>query len=444
MKGQAAVREFLYVAHNFPPLIGAGVARSEQNCRLLPEYGWRPTLLTATADNSDEVDRRYGERGIEILRASGIIRENRVRALPRGVGKQKASLSTELQRWLAGWLLVPDRQVLWKLPAQQKALDAARRHNWEFIFGTLPPVSAGWIGKWVAQRLGLPFILEWRDVVNDAHAPTGLHRAAICSIERSLVRSAESIVVVSTAMKKWVVDKRDAAPNVVNVVTTGFMPQDKELFARLARAENERFTMLYVGVFVRERRPDIFLRAVRSLIDRNIIGRDRIRVIFVGNLASSAISDFGLEGVGETVYMVPHDEVFKWYAQADLLLMFCPKREYQSVTYPGKLFEYLATGKPILGLVDKESDTAKVLEKSGLGLVADADDVEEVSSKVEYAYRLWERNEFTMRPDKKFIERFDGRDKVKELASVFEDVVCACRTKRGDKPMVNCKSGEQV
>jgi glycosyltransferase involved in cell wall biosynthesis len=303
------------------------------------------------------------------------------------------------------------------------AVQAAKTHDWRFVFGTLPPISAGWIAGYIARRLHLPFVLEFRDVVNDAHAPTGLHRAAICLIEKSLVRAAAGIVAVHPAMKNWIVDHHGADPDIVQVITTGFMPKDRQYFTEHLKTNNKCFTMLHAGMFSRDRKPDVFLKAVRNLIDRRVVPSERIKVVFLGNLARSAITDFGLDNVAETIYMVPHDEVFKWYGQADLLFMFCPKREYQTVTYPGKIFECLATGKPILALADKKSDTARVLEKSGLGLIADADDMEEVSSKLEFAYNLWDRNEFVMKPDEEFIEQFNCQNEVKKLASMFDGVV---------------------
>ena len=124
MPKQNKSNEFLYVAHNFPPLVGGGVARTEQNCKMLPEFGWTPSLLVASADDSEPIDRKYAEMGVEVLRASGVVKENLVRGLPRTKGN-KAPLKVQLMRMIAAWLLTPDRQVLWKFPAQKMALKAS-------------------------------------------------------------------------------------------------------------------------------------------------------------------------------------------------------------------------------------------------------------------------------------------------------------------------------
>lgn len=416
---------FLYVSYEAPPFLGGGAPRTDNNCRLLPEFGWIPTLLTIAADNSDDVDRRYGEMGVEVLRASAVIKEERVRALPRGAGKSEASFLIQIARFLARWLLIPDRRVLWKFPAQRLAVQAAKRNNWKCVFSTMLPISTGWIGKCIAQRLRLPFVLEYKDIIDEnfkGEAPSALHRAAIRSIERSLVRSAAKIVVVSPAMKDWLVKRHNLNPQDVELIPIGFLPEHRDFVHSLPQPPNQRFTMIYTGLFHGRRRPDVVLKAIRRLIDEKTIPENKIRAVFIGNMSPAAVSEFGLEGVVETIGMMPREEVLKWYARTDLLLLICAKEKYQNLTYPGKLFEYLMTEKPILGLVQKDSDIAKVLQQSGIGLVVDADDVQETAAQIEHLYKLWAGKQLKMKPNSEFIEQFNARKLTEKLASIFDEV----------------------
>lgn len=418
--------EFLYVAHNFPPLIGAGVARTEQNCRLLPSFGWRPTVLTSMADNNAEVDGKYADMGVEVLRASGGIKENRLRALPRGGRRLNAGYSIQLLRFLAKWMLIPDRHVLWKLPAQRMALKASKNHDWQCVLATMPPMSAGWVGKFVAERLRLPFVLEYRDVVSEDYKRISLgflRKAAKQAIERSLVRAAAKIITVSPGIKNWLVQRHGLGVQDVEMIPTGFMLEDREYFSSLPQLQNERFTMIYAGTFQRERKPDTVLEAVRRILERGIIDRQKLRIVFISNLAQSAISRFGLDDIAETLPMVSHEETFEWYAKSDVLLLICDKCDYQNVTYPGKLFEYLMTGKPILGLMGKDSVSAEVLTKAGTGPVVDADDVEEAAAQIAFLYRQWEAKMLKTDPNEKIIEQFNCHGLVEHIASVLEQVL---------------------
>ena len=417
-------REFLYVSNSFPPLVGGGAARTERNCRLLPDFNWRPTLLTITVDETEQTDRKYAEMGIEVLRAGTIVKENRFRGLPVGKGSKKASPSTRFLQVLSRWLFFPDRQVLWKFPAQRQAIKASRRHDWRCVFASVHSITTGWIGKCVAQRLQLPFILEYRDVIDEHYkrsVPTALHRAALCALERSLVRAAAKVVVVSPSMKQWFVERHDFNCENVEIITNGFIPEEKNFFRSFPKPENERFTMTYAGLLHGERRPDTILKAIHNLVHQGTIPADKLRAVFIGNLAPTAISAYGLEGIAESILKLPREEVLQWYAKSDLLLLICADNVYQNVTYPGKVFEYLITGKPILGLLNKNSGTAKILEESGVAMLADANSVKESAEKIKYFYDRWASRMLETKPNTEFIEQFNSRKLAKKLASIFDE-----------------------
>lgn len=413
-------KEFLYVAHNFPPLIGGGVARTEQNCVLLPQYGWKPTLLTATADNSEETDRKYSHIGIEILRADGIVKENRVRTLPRAANHNKRISFVGILRFFAALFLVPDRQVLWKIPAQRMAIKASSKHNWKCVFGTLYPISAAWIGKIVAKRLKLPFILEYRDVIS-YEKMNPFRRVAINAIEKALIKDAVKIITVSPGIRDWVSQRHRIDPQDIEVIPTGFLSKDKEYYDSLPKPNNERFTMTYIGTFQRERKPDTVLRAVQNLIETSQMPREKLRVILISNLTQSAVSQYGLDDVVEAMPMMSHDQISQWYAKSDVLLLICDKWYYQNVTYPGKLFEYLINGKPILGLMHKESVTAEVLKKSGIGIVVDAEDIKETATEIRLLYDKWNAQNLSIEPNNEVINSFDYSRLIKKLVSILEE-----------------------
>jgi len=415
-------KEFLYISYLSPPLLAGGVVRAENNCKLLPEFGWKPTLLSATIDGAEESDQAYAQRGVEIVRPKGFFRENRVRALPIGSGKKRASFRVSLARTLARWLLVPDRKVIWKGPAERLAVRLAPSHNWECVFAALHPISAVWAGRRIADKLNLPFILEFQDIVGDElelHT-TAFHQKIRSKIMQKAVGRADRVVVMSNNMKKWVVDTYKIAPELVEVIPIGYVPADRELVHSFGKPTNDRFTMVYAGTFQRHRKPDTVLKAVKDLINQNKIPKEKLRLIFIGNLVPSVISDFGLEGVAETISMIPREEVFKWYAKSDLLLLICDKCQYQNFTVPGKIFEYMMTEKPILGLADKNSEIAQILSDSGVGYTADADDVGEVAEQIYGYYTQWNSGKLDMRPDRDFIGQFSSQKLVEKLVDVME------------------------
>ncbi|OHB44298.1 MAG: hypothetical protein A2Y13_11570 [Planctomycetes bacterium GWC2_45_44] len=417
-------KELLYVAYNFPPFIGAGVARTEQNSQALLKYGWQPTLLVATAENSEEVDKKYAQMGIKVLRASSVINEGKVRCLPRGTGTDKESFCTKLKRTFAKWALIPERQVLWKLPAQQLAIKSSHQHKWKCVFSTSPPLTAGWIGMNIANRLKLPFVLEFRDIISDdfeGGPPTAMHREIARKIERKVVHSASKIIAVSPGIKDWVMDRHKIKSELIEVIPSGYDPKDKESFDALPTTPNDRFTMIYAGAFYRHRKPDTLLKAVKNLIDRGLVPANKLKVVFVSNLMPSVISQYQLDNVVETFAMMPREKVLHLYANSDLLLLICDKCDYQNVTIPGKIFEYIMTEKPILGLLGLDSVTAQIMKELNNSAIADAEDVEGTTQQLLLLYKQWESGKVVTH-GKEILEKFNCYGLVKRLALVFDEV----------------------
>jgi glycosyltransferase involved in cell wall biosynthesis len=240
-------------------------------------------------------------------------------------------------------------------------------------------------------------------------------------LERRLVASAARIVVVSERMKQWAVGRYALADDRVAVIPNGFSPRDRDAFRAAPRGRNGRMTMLYAGTFQRERRPGPLLGAVRLLLDAGKISPDRLRVVLVSNAARSVAESLGLGDVVECLPMAPREEVLRRYAQSDVLLLICDKSPYQQASYPGKVFEYLMTERPILALVDKTSDLGAMLAQSRLAVLADPEHIGEIASAIEHLHGLWSSGRLEVRPNRRLIERFNRRRLVERLAGTLEE-----------------------
>jgi hypothetical protein len=80
---------------------------------------------------------------------------------------------------------------------------------------------------------------------------------------------------------------------------------------------------------------------------------------------------------------VPHSAVFEYYAKASLLLLILTNTKNAKGNIPGKVFEYIATGRRIIALGDPEGDTAQILRQAGAGDVFRHEDVEGVAAFLE-------------------------------------------------------------
>jgi glycosyltransferase involved in cell wall biosynthesis len=97
---------------------------------------------------------------------------------------------------------------------------------------------------------------------------------------------------------------------------------------------------------------------------------------------------------------LPHKEVFEQYQSASVLLLLLNRSENAKWILPGKMYEYMFTGKPILTLGDTESDVQDLLKECDAGEVFDFDDKEKIKSFLILAYQDFKKGKLTVKSDK--------------------------------------------
>ena len=113
---------------------------------------------------------------------------------------------------------------------------------------------------------------------------------------------------------------------------------------------------------------------------------------------------------------VSHAEVFDYYAQADALVLILTTTKNAKGNIPGKLFEYLSTGIPILALGDPEGDTAKILKGSKGGKVVAAENRQGIRSSLNTLIS----GQFS-RSNPEEIIHFSRKNLSKQLAEILDE-----------------------
>jgi glycosyltransferase involved in cell wall biosynthesis len=372
-------RRVLVVSHVFPPLVGGGAPRMGQFARLLPEFGWDVTVLTANHDQAVALD----HAAVEALAGRATIVESwsplsavvpRGHAVPRRGAKAAAR---RILRTAALSMLFPDRQVLWVPSAIAAGRKALREVEHDVVFATHGPASDLVIGRELARQFKLPLIVDFRDLWSTLPTPaftTRVHRAAARRLERSMCRAASRIVAVAPRMAEELATVHGVDTARAVSITNGFDPED------VARVHDDRngasrpFRLVYTGSVHSNYNFDPFWRVIQALAREGRITPETLRIEFVGNLAVSDLRSYGVEAFVDTQPFVPHDRVFDAFAPADALLMIETAGYYARYSYAAKVFDYLITGKPVVALVEADGYTWRLLEEAGVGYCADPAD----------------------------------------------------------------------
>jgi len=373
-------RRVLIVAYFFPPLGGAGVQRSLKLAKYLPEMGWEPTILTVRSRDYWMADDSLADelgRGARILRTRSLTGLSLLRRLapsqagaadrPRREGGRLGFL-----RLAASWVFVPDSYVGWVPFAKYAAGRLLSRQPFDLIYTTSSPDSAHLIGRSLARRFRLPWVSDFRDPWTrriSYRPPTPLHHRWHRRLERSVLEEASLITVTAEATRQdYLRLYPELPPEKITVITNGY---DEADFANLQSAglgaadsahlqsagrPSDNMSILHAGQLNPQRPARPFLEGLSLFFEQRPEARQKVRVRFVGPSYQHDHDDAARLGLSEVVRFepaLPHREVVAELCRSHLLLLMEEDSARGGLILPGKVFEYLRSGRPILGLLPR-------------------------------------------------------------------------------------------
>ena len=415
----------LMIAHHFPPAGGSGSNRALAFARYLREYGWRPTVLTPGAEWAMNRDDRLGG---EIPADVRVIRTRSWEPRPHAaapasaipaVGSRSAS---NLRLHLGHLKRFPDAHLGW-LPF---ALGAARRVSFDVAYSSSGPFTSHLVGLALKRLTGRAWVAELRDGWyrwNRAIFPDypawrdRLERR----LEASTLRSADRVVLVTDRMAAaFRCQYPDLPKEHFAVVSNGFDPAQFPTTGE-PPPEHPGWNVVHAGALYYGRSLASFLEAAARVAAADASFAHEFRLTLIGTLDGSARAELIQRATATQVQFrgqLDHASTIEGMRSADALLLVANTTPGAEATVPGKLFEYLAMGRPVLAVAPPDSSTADVLQQTGGGWLAPAGEPEAIASVLAQAFYDRSRG-----ADPRQVARFDRRVLAGDLACVFDQAV---------------------
>jgi hypothetical protein len=347
----------LFLTDNFPPETNAPATRTFEHARRWVRAGARVTVVT-TAPNfpAGRVFPGYRNRffqrewieGVETIRVWTYITAN------KGFARRTFDyLSFMVAGFVAG-LFLPRPDV---------------------IVSTSPQFFTACAAYVLSLFKRRPFVFELRDLWPDSIVAVGAMRetAAIRAMRRLeyfLYRKAARIVSVTYAFKS-VLAGNGVPPDKIAVVRNGadlkgFRPENKPSDLEERHGLKGKFVAAYIGTVGMAHGLGTMLDAAERLR-----GDSRIAFLVVGDGAErEALAENARErGLTNVAFAgsVGKDEVARYWQVADVALVLLRDRPVFRHVLPSKMFEAMATARPIvLGVL---GESAELLLKAGAGVV---------------------------------------------------------------------------
>jgi glycosyltransferase involved in cell wall biosynthesis len=268
----------------------------------------------------------------------------------------------------------------------------------------------------VSRVTGVPWVADFRDEwaadAFRADQPRILARLA-ARLERGLVQNASRVVVAADYFRLQGLAEGD--PRRV-VIVNGV--DDADLPAGVA-SQPDRFVLAHVGTVYGIRDPSPVLRAASRLIEGGMIDGERFTVRLVGSFWLDRFEP--PPGVRvERIGYVDHGRAVEEMCKATALLLYVPS---SSLAPSGKLFEYLASGRPVLSVTGPENLASRLVRKWDAGAVADPRDEAAVEQALLLLWRDWLENGLPDQPEvrRKTLELYSRRKTAEQLARVLDE-----------------------
>jgi glycosyltransferase involved in cell wall biosynthesis len=433
-------RKVLIISYYFPPSGGAGVQRVLKLVKYLPEFGWQPIVLTV--DEEADFPARDPSLLAEIPAATPV---HRTRIFePYGLyrkwtGKSKSdaidimtnasgtggSTAEKISRWVRATFFIPDARRFWKRPALAEAEKILLNGPVDLILSSAPPYTCHLIGMALHERHRIPWIADFRDSwVGWLSAPIRwrLPDRIDRGLERRVLSRADGLVSVSNGVMNDLMSRNSEIPrDKWRLIPNGFDAADFEGMA--TGASEGRFIWTYSGSLYGKRNPAAFLGALESLFAERPDYRLKMLFRFVGRLDPLYLDAFRRLGDAfEHIPYVPHRESLGYLLNSSALLLIIDEAAAAASIVTGKIYEYLASRKPILALAP-EGDAADLIRGLNAGRVASPGDAEGVKAVMKEWMESWLAGRPIPHASVEAVRPFERRTQAGEMAAFFEEIV---------------------
>ncbi len=410
----------ILITRKFPPVNETGSRRAAAFAKYLRRLGWDITVMTSDClpgtgrrMTAEEAQANAGMDGIEFIRVKPYTEPvSWCRWLDR---RRRQGVA-----WNLAGLPFSESQ-LWSASLQQE-LDG-KAVTGDIIWATYPHIGTLLVASWLSRRLHVPWIADFRDLPCEFEDRkwvlwTTMHRL------RQITRSAASCITISDGLTEQLAR---AWRRRVVTIPNGF---DPDLFcASPASPSHEVFRLVYTGAVVQPREPGPFVRAVVELQQEGRIPRDRTRLEFYG-YDTSWLTPYIKEHVGRTVFIhdcVGYSRVITIQRQATALVIL-PMNNLRGVLTT-KLFEYMATGRPVISFPKDPWGIDPVLEATGIGQSCGT--MDELKATLLRWYQEWDRQgDIRMNRNLGEIWKWNRRKQAETLDALCREIVSSPRRHR--------------
>lgn len=368
------------IVYYWPPTGGSGVQRWLFLANYLSNNGIKVTVFTPTAPRIAETDFSLSDKinkNIEVIYVQGWEPlQHSKKEIGENIGLSNG-VKSRFMRYVRANFFVPDARVFWAKEVAKTFLKKHANTTFDLLITSGPPHSLHVAGLRVKEKNNIPWIADFRDpwvgfFQNQSLPMTKAVKLRHKQLQHRVLKTANRVVVTAHSLAA---DFLSINKNT-HVLTNGYealLPQSKEIPGAL----------VYTGSLKAQQNPSNLWRAILELVQENKIFATQFSLEIYGKVADVVKLEVKTLGIDKWVKFLgyrPKSALDKFLPNAKALLLLGIDMPNTHNIIHGKLFEYMAANRPILGIGPKPSDMEALFTAHQLGVYSSFDNYPQIKS----------------------------------------------------------------
>ncbi len=189
--------------------------------------------------------------------------------------------------------------------------------------------------------------------------------------------------------------------------------------------DDSKFVISYIGNLKANQNPQALWRALVALLDENPSLSEQLELNFTGRSHADCREAVKKNGLQRIVYFndyVPHHEAIRAMRRSAALLFIIPRAKGNEGILTGKLFDYLAAGRPFLAIGPTGGDAAKILLETNAGEMLDYENEAGIKSRISRLFAAWQKGKIVeTAPRTSTVKNYERSKLTGELAKLLDE-----------------------
>ncbi|HXC04343.1 MAG TPA: glycosyltransferase [Bacteroidia bacterium] len=433
------MRRVLIITYYWPPGGGAGVQRWLKFAKYLRAYGWEPVIYTPENGEMPVLDLSLEKdipANLEVLRRpiwepynsyKRFVGQKKEEKINTGflTEHQKPKRAEKIAVWIRGNFFIPDARKFWIKPSVRFLTHYLNQHPVQAVISTGPPHSMHLIALQLRQKLGIPWLADFRDPWTNIDFYPELmltpssdrkHR----EMEKAVLGKADAVVSIGKMMSDEFVGILGKQPEKFSVIGNGFDPDD--LYKGTVVADT-KFSLAHIGTLVKSRNPVVLWKVLAGLVQQDAGFAADLCIKLVGKVdvnVSQSLAEKGLTSFVQKIEYLPHSDVIREQQQSQVLLLLVNNTRNAAGILTSKFYEYLSANRPIICIGPEQGEIGDVFRETNCGKISGFEEEEQLRKNITEYYTAFKAGKLVSAAQG--IEQFSRKALTGKIAEVLEQI----------------------